>query len=130
VSALLGDQISPGRTLTQRAGEYLQLLDADGGWEDRLEAPCPTCSTTLAWYCLGQSLERKWRSHLQARESEHSLETISPLARTAPAPDPVPSAPPLLCPILIYFHMVISADQNQAEIASSLRRKYFILFLQ
>jgi hypothetical protein len=60
MSAFLRDQLSPGKTSTQRAGEQPHLLGSDGGKNDPyLAAPlllCPVCS----WLFLRrQSLERK-----------------------------------------------------------------------
>ena len=34
VSALPGNQLSPGWTCAQRAAKHSQLLGADGGWKD------------------------------------------------------------------------------------------------
>ena len=61
VSALLGDQISSGRTLTQRAAEQPQLLDADGNRKDLVPAALSVLLPVvlLDGSCLRQSLERK-----------------------------------------------------------------------
>ena len=52
VSTLQPYQISHGRTLTQRAAEHSQLLDADGDWKESVELLHYSYAVHVPWLVL------------------------------------------------------------------------------
>ena len=62
VLALLGDQLSPGRTCAERSVEQLHLPGADGAWKDPVSVFHRSCALSACGRTrLVQSRKRKWR---------------------------------------------------------------------
>ena len=77
VSALLRDQLFPGKTSAQRAAEQPHLLSADGGRKDPVPASLPLLRPVSSWLVLATTVTGKKMEISPESGSEHSLKGFS-----------------------------------------------------